>query len=99
MRPARGAFQPGYFCADHRSHGDVPIPVEGEFRRVRLTLEVWLAGASWMPAEAEAEAEARLQLAIARAGGISAAVACTSAIVPWEGRAPVAEAAGILGKP
>jgi hypothetical protein len=68
MRIDRAVLRPTYFCDTHRKAADEVIPADAPFRRVRLTVEVLMAGASWTPAIAHAEAVERLERVV-RAGG------------------------------
>jgi hypothetical protein len=88
---------PGYFCGWHRASTDEPIAANGQFRRVSVTVQVLLAGASWMPREAENEAVERLRAAVERVGGVSSLVSATSHVVRWARRRPVGEAIVVGG--
>jgi hypothetical protein len=59
----------GYYCDAHRPGGAVRIPDDALLRRVRLTVEVLLGGASWDHTIAQAEALARLERGIRLLGG------------------------------
>jgi hypothetical protein len=59
----------GYYCDAHRPAGAVRIPDDALIRRVRLTVDVLLGGASWDTTIAQAEALARLERGVRLLGG------------------------------
>lgn len=97
MRAGTDVFHPGYFCADHAQHGDLPIPDAGIFRRVSVQVEVLFAAASWFDKEAKVEAVARLEDAVTRAGGLLSLSAVQTAIGRFGARRPAGEANGAGG--
>jgi hypothetical protein len=73
-------LQIGFYCAEHGQDGDTPIAAVVTFRRVAVTLEVFFAGTSPIPALAQAEALRRLEDAVERAGGLLNLSAVTSVV-------------------
>lgn len=70
MRPGRDWFSVEYFCNLHHETCDVAIPAEHAFRRVRLTVDVLLAGVSINSPIAQGEAVAQLEAAVQSIGGV-----------------------------
>lgn len=69
MRPDTAICVGGYFCDTHRKVGDLPIAADAPFRRVRLTVDVLMSGASWSAPIAHSEALGRLDRAVRAVGG------------------------------
>src|SRR4051812_38085418 len=70
MRANGSSLPSGYFCDEHMSIGDVPIPPAVIFRRVSVQLEVVMSATDFAPPSAQAEAVATLEAAVERAGGV-----------------------------
>ena len=69
MAPGDRVGAGAFFCDAHRRGDNVPIAPTAPYRRVRLTVEVLMGGASWMPSAAHLEAVARLERAVDAVGG------------------------------
>lgn len=87
-------FVAAYFCDAHRSSGDVAIPADVVFRRVRVQVEVLMAGASILAGEAQAEAVARLKTAVNQAGGVFSLTAVQSSVGRYVTPAALGQAKG-----
>src|SRR2546430_866602 len=68
-RPGRIWFEDAFFCDDHRSEFDLEIDGDVVVRRVRLSVDVLLTGASMTAPEAQIEAGRQLERAVASIGG------------------------------
>ena len=68
MEPNTAAGIGAFYCDFHHRPCDVPIASTAPIRRVRVTLDVFLAGASWSVAEAHDEAVARVARAVEPVG-------------------------------
>jgi len=95
MRPGTAALPPRYFCGWHKRKTDVAVPETGVFRRVSVTVQVLISGASWTPRVAESEAVEQVRAAVERVGGVSSLVSATSHVVRWALRPPVGEAIAV----
>ncbi len=69
-RPGNHWFDDEYFCEAHRSPIDVPIAGELVVRRVKVTADIFLSGASMADPFARAEALKRLSDAVAVLGAV-----------------------------
>lgn len=81
VRPGRDWFNPEYFCEQHRAPGDVAIGSEHVLRRVRINVDILIAGTSTNAPMAHVEAVARLELAVRKLGGVVDVNAVTSHVV------------------
>lgn len=79
-RPSTNGVPVGYFCHRHRQPGDEPIAGEHLENRVRLTVEITIAGTSWGMREARSEALERLRLAIEGVHGLISLHQITSTV-------------------
>ena len=69
-RPGLHWFDDAFFCDAHRSEIDMPIVGECVVRRLRISADVFLSGASMADPFARAEALGRLGHAVVAADGI-----------------------------
>lgn len=68
-RPGRDWFAAEYFCDAHRGPADIGIPGEHVLRRVRINVDVLLAGCAVNAPLAHVEALAKLEAAVRSVGG------------------------------
>ena len=80
MAPATAVNVAAFFCALHRRADSVPIAATTPYRRVRLTIEILLGGASASPEAAHSEAVAWLERVVEARGGWLDVRAVTSEI-------------------
>lgn len=95
--PARGD-EPEFFCGEHARPTDAPIPANLTFRRVKVTAEIYLAGASLNAAQAEAEAVDRIHDALRQAGAVVSLAACSSQVGHFRSPDAARRAPGEPGK-
>lgn len=81
MRPASDWFATEYFCDAHRVGTDVELPPEHAFRRVRVTIEVFLAGAGRNAPVSHIEAARRIEDALTAIGAVVDIGAVRSSLV------------------
>lgn len=91
MRPGASSVPSGYFCDEHVSPGDVPIPATVIFRRVSVQLEVLFSATDFSPGMAQAEAVAALERAVERVGGVINLHTVTSVVGRYASPAPLYE--------
>ena len=82
-RPGVHWFDDRFFCDEHREPSDVAIAGELAVRRVRVEVEVFLAGASRDAPFAQSEALARLKAAVEQVGGVIDVQRVRSAFVAY----------------
>jgi len=80
MAPGTTIGAGGYFCDQHRPIGAIAIADDAVFRRVKLTVQVILGGASWDKSIAQTEALRRLERAVHLLGGYLDVVSVTSEV-------------------
>jgi len=87
---------PLFYCDEHRLEGDVLIPPDVAFRRIRVQVEVLLAGACGGAGESHAEAAELVRRAVEAIGGIPNLVAVYSDIArrTWPARPGESKASG-----
>jgi len=68
-RPGRLWFEDAFFCDAHRSESDLAIAGDVVVRRVRLSVDVLMTGASMTAPEAQIEAGRQLERAVESIGG------------------------------
>jgi hypothetical protein len=69
MRRGRDWFSTEYVCELHVAPGDVEIPAERVFRRVRVWADIYFAGALQSAPMSHTECVARLETAVRDIGG------------------------------
>jgi hypothetical protein len=69
-RPGSAFFEDEYFCDEHHNSGDVLITGAHAIRRVRLSVDVLLAGVNTAAPIAQTEAVARIEAAVRTIGGV-----------------------------
>lgn len=84
-RPGNHWFDDAFFCDAHRDELDVPLVGECVVRRVSITADIVVTGASMGDPFARAEALRRLGAAIAAAGGVLELSWIQSTVVRYDG--------------
>lgn len=88
QRAGDGDDEPRYVCAVHARPTDRPIPADRVYRRVSLTVQIFLPGACVGAGPAEWEASDRVYHALRSVGALVSLIECRSALVRYV--APVA---------
>jgi len=96
-RPGLHWFDDAFYCDEHRSEIDVPIVGECVIRRLRISVDVFLSGASMADPFARAEALGRLGHAVAAADGILELTWIQSSVVRYAAPLGLAGAREALG--
>ncbi|PYQ83143.1 MAG: hypothetical protein DMG02_34170 [Acidobacteria bacterium] len=98
-RPGAHWFDDKFVCDAHREPSDVAIAGEIAVRRVRVELEVFVAGASRDAPFAQSEALARISAAVIQAGGVVDVQRVRSAFVAYPATATSGLQNALVGVP
>ena len=81
LRRGRGVFVDAFYCDAHRGETDVALAPGQPFRRVRVTLQVDLAGTSWEAFSAHRDAVDAIRMALEPLGAVVNLTTVMSAVV------------------